>query len=297
MTCGHSNLCWKCFLKLRLVYDSNECPICREQFVEVTITGRPQVLKERRVEGLEKAKCLQGLFLDVESFENETLKYQIESFGSNKCPICVEQQKEKWQKLKDYQTWKDLSVHLQGSHREVLCHFLCFTCCEVMDQYKFAGLELFSKSDLMLHLQDMHGYCWICRWHFYSMEELNQHILKKHYACDICQYYFASEQDLKQHIKEDHFICESCQKEGAFEWWFDSWDELQEHLLSWHPGAISVVGEAEHLNEWQLQSAREDKWLNVARRDEEEARQHLKRLQGVDVNDNVLLWLMDDNHE
>ena len=71
--CGHKNVCHTCMLRLRLILDDEECPVCRAELDEIVISDDKSLTWEVFNKKLKK-KCEEDPEDDTVYFHNEAAK-------------------------------------------------------------------------------------------------------------------------------------------------------------------------------------------------------------------------------
>jgi hypothetical protein len=221
--CGHK-ICWICSLRLRALYNSKLCPICKSENDFILICK-----KAEDGEGFEKKlKSLPQNLNHSIAYENEVVKVACENLLQLQCPfnnsmskststssITIPSTSTSTSKskgavcLKHFKTKFELRKHVQNSHELLICeicldHKKCFT----------VELALYNRTSLHKHQREAnHPRCQVCDRIFYSEDELNEHCRDDHELCHICQRsgrpgrYFLNYSRLEEHFGKEHYLC------------------------------------------------------------------------------------------
>jgi hypothetical protein len=264
--CNH-RACWQCSLRLRVLYASKACPICKVENEQVVLCRFTMATTHFGDETFEEARqrCQPGLRNELHGlhFEDPALKTQVDALLSIRCPYRGASAAPCNQQL---QSKGDLKQHVLRAHDLMLCD-ICLD-----DRKCFASeLELFTRANLMRHQRDGdskqapaasskgtpfrgHPLCVLCQVHFYGEDELAEHCRREHETCHICQRsntnssssnnsaairpsaprYFRNYTALDEHFSAEHFPCpEGVCREMKFVV-FESEVELKLHLAQVH---------------------------------------------------------------
>jgi hypothetical protein len=216
--CGHK-ICWICSLRLRALYNSKLCPICKSPSEFVFIcksldSSREFMVNEGKLlKAQSSCNSAHGIY-----YENDSVSGFCESLLQLQCPFNSPNALEKTTLtptnkcqpcLKHFKTKFELRRHVQTSHELLMCeicleHKKCFT----------VELALYNRSSLQKHQKDAnHPRCKVCDRIFYSEDELAEHNRHEHELCHICQRtghpnrYFLNYTRLEEHFGRDHFLC------------------------------------------------------------------------------------------
>lgn len=207
-SCGHK-ICWICSLRLRSLYGSKACPICKTQSDFVFI-GRA---KEEAAEFFTKKSKfpLVNESLSI-AYGSEAVRSCCENLLLLQCPFNHSNKPNGLSQAgcpKHFKTKNELKRHVQSIHDLQVCeicleHKKCFT----------VELCLYNRSSLQKHQRDVnHPRCQVCDRIFYSEDELAEHCRDAHELCHICQRtgrpnrHFLNYHKLEEHFGKEHFLC------------------------------------------------------------------------------------------
>lgn len=217
--CGHK-ICWICSLRLRALYNSKLCPICKTQNDFIFICK-----KAEDGEGFEKKlkSFAQNTNFSI-YYENEVVKAACENLLQLQCPFNNLMSSKSTSVsasassarvpvsaacTKHFKSKIELRKHIQNSHELLTCeicleHKKCFS----------VELALYNRTSLQKHQREVnHPRCQVCDLIFYSEDELNEHCRDAHELCHICQRsgrpgrYFLNYSRLEEHFGKEHFLC------------------------------------------------------------------------------------------
>ncbi len=201
--CNHK-ICWICSLRLRALYDSKACPICKNQADLFFICKRPEDAEEF-------FKNKNSKFLNSSlsiSYDNEVTRSTCEALLQIQCPFNAGSAGNNSCK-KHFKSKLELRKHVQNVHELQLCeicleHKKCFT----------VELALYNRTSLQKHQRDAnHPRCQVCDRIFYSEDELAEHCRDEHELCHICQRsgrpnrFFQNYTRLEEHFGKEHYLC------------------------------------------------------------------------------------------
>lgn len=209
-SCGHK-ICWICSLRLRALYNSKSCPICKSQNDFIFICKRAE-----DGEGFEKKlkSFPQNISFSI-AYENEVVKAACENLLQLQCPYNNSMSSKSTSNTnssackKHFKTKFELRKHVQIAHELLMCeicleHKKCFT----------VELALYNRTSLQKHQREVnHPRCQVCDRIFYSEDELNEHCRDAHELCHICQRsgrpgrYFLNYSRLEEHFGKEHYLC------------------------------------------------------------------------------------------
>ena len=207
--CNHK-ICWICSLRLRALYGSRACPICKSQSEFVFIgTGRSKGA-ETVFSNPQKYPINEALSI---AYENDAVRSSCEALLLLQCPFNHSNKPSNVTKsggcTKHFKTKNELKRHVQNAHDLQMCeicleHKKCFT----------VELPLYNRSSLQKHQRDAnHPRCQVCNEIFYSEDELAEHCRDAHELCHICQRtgrpnrHFLNYAKLEEHFGREHFLC------------------------------------------------------------------------------------------
>ena len=206
--CNHK-ICWICSLRLRALYGSRACPICKSQSEFVFIGAGRSKGAETVFSNPQKYPINETLLI---AYENEAVRSSCEALLLLQCPFNHSNKPSNATKsgcTKHFKTKNELKRHVQNAHDLQMCeicleHKKCFT----------VELPLYNRSSLQKHQRDAnHPRCQVCNEIFYSEDELAEHCRDAHELCHICQRtgrpnrHFLNYAKLEEHFGREHFLC------------------------------------------------------------------------------------------
>lgn len=249
-SCGHTEVCWICAVRLRAIVKDFRCPVCKEELNEIYLGNDPnKALKE-----LNKGQPLKGpkepkLGL---VFASESVKEDVERLFDYRCwhQRCL-------QNKECFPTIEALQRHLETEHGRQFCP----TCLQGRKVFLFEQL-LYQPNDLKRHHDDgdractvgpslpqspPHARCNFCKRSFYSEEDLLEHMHTKHQLCGICERqgrkgeFYQDYGYLSVHYEEEHYVCrhENCRREAYRLVAFANEDDLWMHEIKEHSTKLS----------------------------------------------------------
>ena len=209
-SCSHS-ICWICSLRLRSLYGSKACPICKSHCDFVFIgKGREFKVAEEFFNNPKRTKWPLNETLSI-AFENEVVRSSCEALLLFQCPFNHSNKSSAAQSgcSKHFRTKNELKRHVQNGHDLQVCEICleykkCFT----------VELPLYNRTSLQKHQRDInHPRCQVCSVIFYSEDELAEHCRDAHELCHICQRtgrpnrHFLNYSKLEEHFGKEHYLC------------------------------------------------------------------------------------------
>ncbi|KAJ2798602.1 hypothetical protein H4R21_003861, partial [Coemansia helicoidea] len=234
--CDHRT-CFRCNLRLRVLFKSKACPYCKTELGTVIYTRDPDATfgeLSARPDLLEDKD--QGIKFECPEARDAAEQTQRCSCPHRKCQHV------------SADGWKGLKNHVRTQHALQFCD-LC------LKHKRSFPLEhkLFSKPQLRSHYArgdgagfTGHPVCEFCRTSFYDNDQLFEHCRSKHEQCFICvrtdggrHVYYANYLALEEHFNADHFPCKqpACLERKFVV--FESELDLQSHDLAEHSSALA----------------------------------------------------------
>jgi len=246
-SCEHRGACSKCFLRLRSISKSNQCPMCRAVLGLVFATyasDQSYISLETAFQETQKGKSNHsaGMELHAESkmvFPKEHLRSHVMPLYSHRCPVehCNTDCKEQ----------KRLRNHLQSNHNLRYCEL-----CVQHKQVFHSEQTLYTSVEYIAHLKggeggkDGHPSCSYCQTYFYNKSDLFAHVSAEHKMCTLCssdgnQKYYRDQDMLHLHYRTSHFTCEepSCVAKPVMTAYRSLFD-LQAHKREIHSSSFST---------------------------------------------------------
>jgi hypothetical protein len=190
--CNHHGICSKCSMRMRLLLDDHNCPMCKQPLERVVVSSSPRAFESFELWGdaagpesvLDEPSDM--IFVDCRAHYSE-----LRSLREFKCRMkrCKEAKHSLGQ----------LKEHLQRDHGVEFCE-LCLT----HQSFFIQEQEVFTKGALKGHNvgksrggpagqkhantgKDFHPMCQFCRKRFYGDKELYEHLERDHFKCHICK--------------------------------------------------------------------------------------------------------------
>ncbi|PFH60017.1 hypothetical protein XA68_11570 [Ophiocordyceps unilateralis] len=237
--CNHTT-CHICGLRMRALYKTMDCAICRTPAPFVIFTDDAEKRFEDYSDGdISTTDSNVGIKYSNEDIVGDTvllLRYNCPDASCDFAGL----------------GWPDLHRHVKSAHGKRMCD-LCTRNKKVFTHEH----DLFSDADVDKHMRrgddrpgaaDQTGFkghplCEFCTERFYDDDKLYEHCRTKHERCFICDrsnsqkpHYYRDYDALEQHFRKDHFPC--LQKECLDNKFvvFESRMDLQAHAISAHLG-------------------------------------------------------------
>ncbi|KAG8197987.1 hypothetical protein JTE90_029381 [Oedothorax gibbosus] len=225
--CDH-HVCYECSTRMRVLLETNECPICRSDVPVVIFTHVFQLFSS-----VDKNFTLINRKFNI-VFQDEMVSSAFDDLLENKCKSCEEV----------FPTFNKLKEHVRRKHE---LHY-CELCTENLKIFTFER-KCYSRKDLARHKRvgdpdetshRGHPSCEFCDLRYVDKDELFRHLRREHYFCHFCDAdgkhtYYKDYDYLKDHFRKDHYLCEEgdCLNEkfiGAFR----SEIDLKAHIAVHH---------------------------------------------------------------
>ncbi|EGV61554.1 hypothetical protein CANTEDRAFT_124376 [Yamadazyma tenuis ATCC 10573] len=233
--CQHKT-CHRCCLRQRVLYEKQNCLVCRTANDVVVISeqldGDFNDFPQTKLQ-IHDEKCKVSYTSEaVRNACTELLEYKCSVKG---CGLI-------------FDNFKDLQDHTKSEHNK----FFCLICYNNKKAF-ISELPLYHSKALNNHQQvgDQKGFkghpaCQYCfKKRFYSEDELNVHVRDSHERCHICDQdnpntatYYKNYNDVYDHFKSNHYVCsiQSCLDKKFVVFREDL--DLTAHMLKEH-GAIT----------------------------------------------------------
>jgi hypothetical protein len=228
--CGHTSICSMCVIRMRVLFDELECPLCKVQLDDVIFTANPNVvysdISANKNKMIYDRRC-------KAYFEDSKFEREIQKLWELKCSKCSSV----------HNTMNGLSAHIKASHNLSYCqicleHQKVFFCEKVL--YTPEELNAHNKNGDTIRKIKPHPSCDFCHKVFFSEDDLYYHCRDNHFTCFICDrqnmkhHYFKDYQHLEKHFKSKHFFCADPHCVASRFVAFSSSFELQAHNVSVH---------------------------------------------------------------
>jgi len=202
--CNHP-ICHKCSLRLRILYQSKECPYCKTELEDVIYTKNDK-------KPFEEYNLSEFVYRNKDKgsyYDSEDIKKTVENMEKYRCPD------------KDCafvgDDWMSLKKHAKDVHSK----FLCNICINKKKVFPFEQ-KLYTQNELNMHNEKGdpddksfkgHPQCGFCVQRFYDDDDLYDHCKKNHEECQCCKQlgkpnqYFVNYRTLAEHFDREHFVC------------------------------------------------------------------------------------------
>lgn len=233
--CDHP-VCLTCCVRMRVLCDTKECPVCRVKLGQVTVSSHIHPYKNKKTDCKTSWIRKYGLL-----FENLSLREKHTQLLAYCCDNCPENSL--------FSTFKLLRDHIRKTHDL----FFCEICVDNLKLFPFE-FKTYKKQDLARHRREGdqddtsykgHPLCKFCDERFLNNDTLLSHLRRNHFWCHICesggrQDYYRDYETLREHFKGDHFLCEEgdCKNE-QFTSVFRNEIDLKAHKASQHRQGLS----------------------------------------------------------
>ncbi|POM62444.1 Avr1b-1 Avirulence-like protein [Phytophthora palmivora] len=214
--CNHHGICSRCSMRMRLIMDDRNCPMCKQPLERVVVSSSPRPYESFELWGdaagpesvLDEPSEM--IFVDCRAHY-----YDLRSLREFKCRM------KRCREVKH--SLGQLKEHLRHEHGVEFCE-LCLT----HQSFFIQEQEVFTKGALKGHHigrsrggpagqkhantgKDFHPMCQFCRKRFYGDKELYEHLERDHFKCHICKVeneYFRNYASLETHFRREHHLCE-----------------------------------------------------------------------------------------
>ncbi|EGZ25536.1 hypothetical protein PHYSODRAFT_359492 [Phytophthora sojae] len=240
--CNHHGICSRCSMRMRLIMDDRNCPMCKQPLERVVVSSAPRPFESFELWGdaagpesvLDEPSDM--IFVDCRAHYSE-----LRSLREFKCRM------KRCREVKH--SLGQLKEHLRHDHAVEFCE-LCLT----HQSFFIQEQEVFTKGALKGHNigrsrggpagqkhantgKDFHPMCQFCRKRFYGDKELYEHLERDHFKCHICKVeneYFRNYASLETHFRREHHLCEDSRCLAMRFVVFPNDVEYQAHMSSVH---------------------------------------------------------------
>ena len=208
-------ICLHCAVKLRIICEKTECPICRH-VGEIVICSKEPL---NSTTSLVETDLFQKLFKEYEQknkpliggfyYDLDRIKHEYDELLSHRCKLC----KDRLQ----FNTFNELDQHMKRAHQVFYCE-LCTANLKLFTfERKFYNRQLLAQHRREGDADDQsfkgHPNCSFCDERFFDRDELYRHLRKDHFFCNFCdadghEKFYADCVELKKHFKASHYLCE-----------------------------------------------------------------------------------------
>ncbi|ORX46852.1 hypothetical protein BCR36DRAFT_330993 [Piromyces finnis] len=195
-SCNHP-ICHRCSLRLRILYETKECPYCKTELNNVIYTkNKERQYEDYRLSDFSYFNKDRGSY-----FENEDIRKIVNNMEKYCCPD------DECSFVGD--DWMSLKKHTKNDHDK----FLCDICINKKKVFPFEQI-LYSQDKLIKHKEKEHKQCGFCMKRFYDDDDLYDHCKKSYEECQCCKQlgkpnqYFINYGTLSEHFNKEHFVCQ-----------------------------------------------------------------------------------------
>lgn len=240
--CNHYGICSKCSMRMRIIMDDRNCPMCKQPLERVVVSTSPRPYESFELWGDAAGpesvmdEPSEMIFVDCRAHY-----YELRSLREYKCRM------KRCREVKH--SLGQLKEHLQHDHGVEFCEL-----CLHHQSFFIQEQEVFTKGALKGHSigrsrggsvgqkhanmgKDFHPMCQFCRKRYYGDKELYEHLERDHFKCHICKVeneYFRNYASLETHFRRDHHLCEDRRCLGLRFVVFPNEIEYQSHMSSVH---------------------------------------------------------------
>ncbi|CAI5715631.1 unnamed protein product [Peronospora destructor] len=190
--CNHHGICSKCSMRMRLIMDDRNCPMCKQPMERVVVSSSTRLYESFELWGDAAGpesvldEKTEMIFVDCRAHY-----YELRSLREFNCRI------KRCREVKH--TLGHLKEHMRHDHGVEFCE-LCLT----HQSFFIQEQEVFTKGALKGHNigrsrgglagqkhantgKDFHPMCQFCRKRFYGDKELYEHLERDHFKCHFCK--------------------------------------------------------------------------------------------------------------
>ena len=208
--CCMHYICLHCAVKMRIICEKIECPICRQTSENVicskdTLSTNESELFTDILKGYQIKIPLKGGF----NYDFDRIQHEYEELLSHRCKLCKGGVR--------FDSFNELDQHLKRTHQM----FYCDLCTNNLKLFTFER-KFYSRQLLAQHRREGdtddqsfkgHPNCSYCDERFFDRDELYRHLRKDHFYCHFCdadghEEYYESYLELRKHFKTSHYLCE-----------------------------------------------------------------------------------------
>ena len=280
LPCGHSSVCFPCFLSLTQCFHQNFCPICQKEYTQDPIILATS-LNFNYQDEFNKHYPHDDTFHFY--YSDSLILSLVQDLLQFHCPICK----------KVYKTFDNFSKHLSKHPKE---HLITCKICYESNHFLPCYNPIFpSQSEISHSHFHSHPTCPICSYHAFDYHSLELHCKESHVRCNICAtqdqiIWFMNHEDLYQHCKLHHFVCPHKFCDAVF----GDYLELQHHLSQIHKEQISYELEINTRGSEIVNEAIESEELIIRTNQIKQRKKQLKQIATNDFQDqNKVKFLFD----
>lgn len=254
-SCNHKAACGRCCLRMRMCYDSTDCPLCKAELKEVVIApwrpdlpdfahfkANPEASVRARGGQLGPGTVLVDRWVSARRPPSSRLLHDLVRSTGIACAACDPTGHH------PFSRYSQLEGHVKEAHG---C-FLCGMCLREGRNFPLDAPLYPSEAEMKEHAQAAHPRCSFCRGRaFFDGDALWRHMQEKHFRCQLCEPapggdfpWYNTAHHLQQHLAADHFACDDpdCATSLVA---FATAEELKRHymerhssrMMRWNPAA------------------------------------------------------------
>ncbi|KAF8786720.1 E3 ubiquitin-protein ligase ZNF598 like protein [Argiope bruennichi] len=175
--CDHP-VCYECSTRMRVLCETNECPVCRSDMPVVVFTKERQIFSD----------VSQKFHLCIKKyqiiFEDESVGDAFDALLENRCKHCDQ----------DFPTFERLKEHVRRTHE---LHY-CELCTDNLKIFTFER-KCYSRKDLARHKR---------------VGDPDETSHRGHPLCEHCDQRYMDRDELFRHVRKEHFFCHFCDADG-----------------------------------------------------------------------------------
>ncbi|KRX85087.1 Zinc finger protein [Trichinella sp. T6] len=261
-SCDHA-ICLTCVIRIMMLKDSKECPVCRVVMEKVIAFVGDEKKKTKFVEVL-NIPHVTGIRYEEKGifFTNQELKQFADNLLSHVCQICENRMV--------FPTFRHLEVHMRHQHERFSCDICTVNLTLFSEERQF-----FTRVALARHRrigddkklgERGHPLCKFCDERYFDADMLFRHCRTVHHFCHFCSSnkmndFFPTLDALKDHFRSSHFFCEidNCANEpyGVV---FENKVDYQCHLNSNHSETMGRYFSRENRHLLELHGEFQQDW-------------------------------------
>lgn len=232
-SCGHSDICSICYLRMRALQRVMHCPSCKASADHVVCSPKgDEAFDNFQIWG----DSCGDLILDQRGqmfFPRDYHRHKVEPLWSLKCKTCKQSKRD----------LKALRSHVKQEHNLQLC----LLCIENRQSFPVEH-KYYTVKEYENHLKkgdgdgsEGHPNCEFCRKRFFDKTALFTHLYQDHFTCHICQRqgvqhtYYSTYETLEAHFRDEHYLCEDPECLAKRFIVFANSIDFAGHNMQWHP--------------------------------------------------------------
>jgi len=211
--CDHKNVCNTCSLRMRLILEDDQCPLCKTELDEIVISNdwslTWSVFNKKVKRNCEEDPEDDTIYYHTDDARKASLTYRSLNCMIGNCPHHKQQ----------FPNVASLQRHMETQHEKTFCK-ICLKGRTVFIREQ----RLYPTKMLRKHIEfgdmgdDRHGeilphpYCDFCEEFFFNDLAFFNHLSREHLTCHLCgdhhkNVYYKSYENLEIHFKMTHHTC------------------------------------------------------------------------------------------